>query len=113
SPLKQSNDGATVSARFSERDLDRVEQIVDDLKRKLDVIAKERLTPRMVEEILGITSKERSRWTKDGRLPKSGTSSFKRGRQKIQLSTHPPDKIAALAIHPEVIEAWRTNDGKK
>src|ERR1700733_11241456 len=32
------------------------------------------------KEILGITPSERRRWTKDGRLPQSGSGSFGRGR---------------------------------
>jgi hypothetical protein len=43
------------------------------------------MTPRMVEEVLSITEQERSRWSKDGRLRRSGTASFKRGRRSKSI----------------------------
>jgi hypothetical protein len=67
------------------------------------------LTPRMVEEVLGITKQERSRWSKDGRLRRSGTANFKRG-QAIQIYTHSADVIAALADDPSIIASWRSQD---
>jgi hypothetical protein len=48
------------------------------------------------EEILGISGIERRRWNKDGRLPKSGAGSFRRGKQSISFNLHPPEKIAAF-----------------
>jgi hypothetical protein len=64
----------------------------------------------MVEEILGIGGAERRRWTKDGRLPKSGMGPFKQGRQSIAFYYHPPQKIAELAANPNVIAEWRKRD---
>jgi len=78
----------------------------------LDTVAKERLSPQMVEEILGITSAERNGWNKDGRLPKSGTGSFKKGRQQIYFYLHPVTEIAKLAANPKIIAEWREADAK-
>lgn len=78
----------------------------------LDAFGQEQLYPRVVEEILGITSRERRRWTKDGRLHKSGAGSFYRGRQPIHFSLHPALQIAALSKSPEIIESWRKADAK-
>jgi hypothetical protein len=79
----------------------------------LDRYANERLTPRMVEEILGITGAERRRWTKDGRLPKSGMASHHRGPQLFYLSLHPPKKIEQLANSPDLIAQWRNEDAAR
>jgi hypothetical protein len=81
-----------------------------DVNRLLSTLACERLTPKAVEEALGITTKERVRWTKDGRLPKSGTGTFKKGSHVFQYSLHPADKIAELAKNPSVVASWRRND---
>ena len=53
----------------------------------LDGLAKEGLTPRMVEEILGISAAELRRWTKDGRLPRSSADHFGEGNIPIRRST--------------------------
>jgi hypothetical protein len=79
----------------------------------LDRYASEPLTHRMVEEILGITSAERGRWTKDGRLPKSGMASFGRGPQSFYLYTHPPKQIRQLANRPDIIARWRKEDAAR
>jgi hypothetical protein len=70
------------------------------------------MTPRMVEEVLSITKQERSRWSKDGRLRRSGTASFKRG-QAIQIYTHSPEVVAALADDPTIIASWRAEYAAK
>jgi hypothetical protein len=64
----------------------------------------------MVEEALGITSVERKRWTKDGRLTKSGTDSFRKGRVIFQIYLHPPKEIALLMANPSIIAGWRQAD---
>jgi hypothetical protein len=61
----------------------------------------------MVEEILSITSDERRRWTKDGRLPSSGTTSFKRGKNRVSLPLYSPEAIAALAQGQNLLQSWR------
>lgn len=83
--------------------MEEIEQVVDDF-------CKERLEPKVVEEILGISSQERRRWVKDGRLPRSGTGQFKKGKQVFQFFLHPADEIAKLAAHLEIIESWREAD---
>jgi hypothetical protein len=67
-----------------------------------------------VEAALGITRKECNRWTKDGRLPTSGTLIISRAiNLRIQRSTYPPEMIADLVGHPERIAAWRADDSRK
>jgi hypothetical protein len=90
---------------------DQLPNLLFEIDAALDAFQKQRLYPPVVEEILGITSSERRRWTKDGRLPRSGMGSFGRGGQsKIFFALHPAEKIAALALQPATIEAWRRED---
>jgi hypothetical protein len=111
-PLEKSDNGKVVTARFDIADVEKIKCVLADLDRMLDVLTKERLSPQMVEEILGITSLERKRWNKDGRLPKSGTGSFKKGQQEIYFYLHPVAEIAKLAANPKIIAEWREADAK-
>jgi hypothetical protein len=106
-PLERGDDGKTIVGRFVLKDIKQVRRIGLRIDKKLDALARERLPFKMMEVILGITSSERTRWNKDGRLPRSGTGTFKKGRQIIQFAMHPIDKIAELARNPAVISAWR------
>lgn len=108
--FKAMRDGEEIRAAVSLCALGNLPGLLSEIDAALDAFRKQRLHPRVVEEILGITSRERRRWTKDGRLPQSGTGSFGRGRQSIHFALHPAAKIAALARQPETIEAWRRKD---
>lgn len=70
----------------------------------------ERIHPKVVEEILAISAQERLRWTKNGRLPTSGYTSFQNGTKSIFLMLYPAAAIALFARAPEQIEAWRRAD---
>ena len=106
------DDRETIAAWFEHDEIQKMQSAIADIDRMLDAFAEERLTPKMVEEILRITTLERLRWNKDCRLPKSGTGSFRKGRQLFQFYLHPVSGIAKLAAHPETIEAWREADAK-
>lgn len=99
-----------ITALFVGQDAETVMSAIDDIDRMLDDFAKQRLTPKMVEDILSITSRERVCWTKDGRLPKSGTGTFRKGQQVFQFYLHPIKAIADLATNPATIEGWRQAD---
>ena len=109
-PLSRTDDGKTIRAQFDVASAPQLKIVIAKIDRLLDRFAKERLTPRMVEEILGISAAERLRWSKDERLPKSGTGSFRQGKQSIHFNLHPPDKIAELAADRSVIAKWREQD---
>jgi hypothetical protein len=109
-PVTKSTDRRTVTAEF--KDARQAKAAIEDIDRMLDLFAGEKLTPKMVEEILGITSAERVRWNKDGRLPKSGTGSFRKGRRVFQFYLHPAADIARLAAEPTIIAQWRESDAK-
>lgn len=85
----------------------------DDVDQMLEAFQNERLEPKAVEEILGITAQERRRWSKDGRLPKSGTGQFKKGQHVFQYFLHPADGIAKIARDPQIIARWRVLDSQK
>ena len=79
-----------------------------DADRAIEKISKRQLHPREVEALLSITSRERIRWTKEGRLPTSGRGSFRKG-QLIQFPTYPIRVILALAENRAQTEDWRSN----
>jgi hypothetical protein len=78
----------------------------------IDSFRAEKLHPKEVEEVLGITALERIRWTKDGRIPQSGTGSFGVGQRSIRFPLHPGDGIAALAGRAGIVEEWRAIDAE-
>lgn len=106
----QTEESEKISALFVAQDADTVMPAIKDIDRMLDNFAKQRLTPKMVEDILGISSGERIRWTKDGRLSKSDTGTFRKGRQIFQFYLHPVKEIADLAANTAIIEGWRRAD---
>jgi hypothetical protein len=97
------------SFRVENPDQKLVDTIVADIKRLLGAITSRPLVPKQVQQLLGISTQERLRWTKDGRLVCSGHISFRKGRN-ITIATHPVDEISKLISHPEIIAAWRQND---
>ena len=102
--------GEKLVARYPISRAKQLEPILIQLSRQLDRLSREALPSKVVQELLEITPAECSRWTKDGRLPKSGTSQFKRGRRKVQLYTYDADKVLELRSHPELIARWRRSD---
>ena len=67
--------------------------------------------PREVEDILAITSTERHRWLKDGRLPSAGTRTVKlRGRaRKITFHVFDPRHIEDV-LDRDLASVWREQD---
>lgn len=87
-----------------------IRRLMSDLDRRVDEFQRGRLHPRVVDEVLEISSRERRRWIKDGRLPISGSGLLRRGKQDIHFPLHPPDKIARLAQDRDIIAEWRERD---
>lgn len=106
--IRQSHEGVTAQASGENHLL--VRNILEFIDRKLDHLESEPLTTKMVEEILKISSRERVRWTKDGRLPSTGKASFKRGKNRVHLFMYPPLAIAELASRPQIVTDWRAAD---
>lgn len=62
-----------------------------------------------VENILGISNRERLRWSKDGRLRCCGQGSISRGK-RIHILTYSVEAIALLKDKPQIIDIWRKVD---
>ena len=71
------------------------------------------LTPKAVDRALGITTRERLRWYKDGRLPTRGRALAGRGKHQIQIPLFAFEDVARLAAEPQIIEGWRSDDRRK
>ncbi|MBQ8106668.1 MAG: hypothetical protein IJ127_27830 [Afipia sp.] len=67
------------------------------------------LTPRLVLAALQISSQERVRWTKDGRLLQSGAVMIRRAHP-VSVATYAVDTIAGLVEDPSIIAKWRMED---
>ena len=86
--------------------------VLNKIDQRFERIAARPLSARAVEHTLGITARERSRWTKDGRLARAGTNLIRRG-QLIALSTYAVSEIARLTNEPETIRVWRNADARR
>lgn len=94
------NDTPDLRARLAE-ELSKLDALVGK-------IANRDLTPKMVEGALGITNRERLRWTKEGRLRRVNAAPI-RGR-KVNVTLYSARQISELAKRKSVIEAWRRED---
>ena len=67
--------------------------------------------PREIQDILTITTTERHRWLKDGRLQSAGTRTVKlRGRaRKVTFHVFDPSYIQDL-LDRDAVDAWREDD---
>jgi len=75
-------------------------------------IVQQPCTPKMVLELLRIQSKERLRWTRDGRLKSVGRLGARNGNGGA-CRTYAADDIVELIKHPEIIERWRRADAEE
>lgn len=85
-------------------------QLCTVAEQRLGQLEDEPLTGKKVEKILSISSAERRRWSKDGRLPNAGRTSFSQGRQRVSLFVYSPVVIRSLATQPDQIAEWRRCD---
>ncbi len=83
------------------------------VSRALEDIERLPVIPREIEDILGISSTERHRWLKDGRLPSAGTRTVKlRGRaRKVTFHVFDPAVVEGL-LDGISIDAWREQDAE-
>ena len=109
-PIGQAN-GEPILFRFEAVRRDDILDLLPVIDRRIASVIEAPLTPRMVNAILGISSQERIRWTKDGRLPTCGNVSPRRGSQGYGLALFPVEAIAKLVGSPDTIEAWRRMSG--
>jgi hypothetical protein len=97
-----------IDAECSLQNFKKFFEVLVVLDQELEDCLKSSMRPLEVEQALGITARERLKWTKDGRLPTDGTDSFRKGGVTITFSLHPYSSIAA--INPETVETWRQED---
>lgn len=84
--------------------------LIHDLERTVQKIALRPLTPAMVQEVLGISSRERIRWAKDGRLAPTAIIEVRRG-QAFRFGTYDVISVRRLLEDPRIVAAWRKADG--
>jgi hypothetical protein len=69
--------------------------------------AHDKVPPKVVEEALGITARERLAMTKAGIIRSSGRGSFRAGSQTIRVPYYALADVEELCRRPERIAAWR------
>jgi hypothetical protein len=69
--------------------------------------------PREIQDILSISTTERHRWLKDGRLQSAGTRTVKlRGRaKKITFHVFDPHRVEEV-LNEDLISVWREDDAE-
>lgn len=90
---------------------DRFDAIVASIDQALEKVTELPVIPREVEDILAISTTERHKWLKDGRLPSAGTRTVKlRGRaRKITFHVFDP-KVIEDILDRGAPEIWREHD---
>jgi hypothetical protein len=85
--------------------------VSDIISKALETIEDLPVIPREIEDILTISTSERHRWLKDGRLPSAGTRSVKlRGRAR-QITFHVFDpRIVEDFLDRDLVTIWREED---
>jgi hypothetical protein len=95
-PDAKSTDGTIVTAAFE--DPQHAKVAIDATERMPDAFAEEKLTPQMVEEILGITSAERVRWNRTGGYPNLVRARSEKGVRCSCFSCTRPPKSQNLRL---------------
>jgi len=85
------------------------QRLAETLGAAMRQLASKPISQRHVERALAISSAERLRWGKDGRLPQAGSAEIRRGGP-VTLWTYSPVIVERLARHPEIIASWRERD---
>ena len=97
---------------FPEGEEETAQELVRSVNEVLTKIAHKPISQRRVESLLGITSAERRRWSKDGRLKPSGSAQIRRG-SLISLPAYSPVMIEQLLKAPAILAAWRAFDASQ
>lgn len=85
-------------------------EICSAVERKLEKLRLKPLSSRAVEEILSISSGERRRWSKDGRLPHVGNALIKLGKKQLSLFLYSPVDVQVILRNPDTVLRWRQED---
>lgn len=103
--------GSVLALRMPEGCDDEFRAVSDIISAKLEGIEGLPVIPREIEDILAISTTERHRWLKDGRLPSAGTRTVKlRGRaRKITFHVFDPRMVEDV-LNGDLIATWREED---
>ena len=107
--LKSAIEAAELRVAVPDGPHEYLRDVIADITELIESIERLSLTPKEVEEALSITSRERIKWTKAGRLPRAEQRSFMKG-QEIFYQCYSPSGITELAMRPETISEWRRSD---
>lgn len=70
--------------------------------------------PREIEDILSISTTERHRWLKDGRLPSAGTRTVKLPGRAKKITFHVFDpRVVEDLLDRGVVDTWREEDAER
>lgn len=86
------------------------EEAASQIRTFLERFSMEALPAHVVEEVLGISSAERRRWTKDSRLHQVGAIFFRQGRKSIPTPVYALAQIRSLREAPDMLAEWRSAD---
>lgn len=103
-----------LTLRMAEGSNDEFEDATRIVDKTLTGIEDLPVIPREIEDILSISTTERHRWLKDGRLPSAGTRTVKLpGRaKKITFHVFDPRMVEDL-LDPDVVDTWREKDAER
>ena len=104
--------GKNIKSVYSQERIADIHALLEGLQGRLDRYAKQSLYPNEVEDILGISSHERLRWTKEGRLTHSGSGTFRVGKNPIGIFRYSVSVVAELIENPDKISQWRAEDAE-
>ena len=111
--MKKSLDikGAVLTLGMEEEAGDSFRHVAAVVEKTLDGIERLPVIPREIEDILTISTTERHRWLKDGRLQSAGTRTVKlHGRaKKITFHVFDPRHVEDV-LDLDLISTWREND---
>lgn len=79
---------------------------IEKLITTVEEICMRPFTPATVQDALGISSRERIRWTRDGKLKPIGTKMIK-DRGHFSLTLYSAEDVARLLMSPEILTSWR------
>ena len=103
--------GAVLILGMAEEASDSFRQVAAVVEKTLDGIERLPVIPREIEDILTISTTERHRWLKDGRLQSAGTRTVKlHGRaKKITFHVFDPRHVEDV-LDRDLISTWREDD---
>ena len=111
--MKKSLDirGGVLTLSMPETSSSDFQAVLPIVARTLEGIETMPVIPREIEDILSISTTERHRWLKDGRLPSAGTRTVKlRGRaKKITFHVFDPRRVEEV-LDQDLVSQWREDD---